>query len=149
MDISQYGNQKNVSIQHYLIKMIHRILTAIDNNTRKETFAVVASLIDWKSAFKSQCPKLGVQSFIQNGVRGSLIPLLVNFFQGRKMVTKHHGCTSVPRNLNGGGPEGATLGILEYLYQTNHSADCVGPNERFKFVDNLTVLEIVNVLTVG
>ena len=69
MDVSQYGNQKNISIQHYLINMIHRILTAIDNNTKRETFAVVASLIDWQSAFKRQCPKLGVQSFIQNSVR--------------------------------------------------------------------------------
>ena len=65
------------------------------------------------------------------------------------MVTKYHGCTSVPRNLNGGGPEGATLGILEYLSQSNHNADCVGPNERYKFVDDLTVLEIVNLLTIG
>ena len=46
MDPSQYGNQKGVSIQHYLIKMIHRILTALDNNSRRETFAFVASLID-------------------------------------------------------------------------------------------------------
>ena len=41
------------------------------------------------------------------------------------------------------------LGILEFLSQTNNSADCVGPEERFKFVDDLTVLEIVNLLTVG
>ena len=27
-DIAQFGNQKQTSIQHYLIKMIHRILTA-------------------------------------------------------------------------------------------------------------------------
>ena len=46
IDPSQYGNQKGVSIQHYLINMVHRILTALDNNSRKETFAVVANLID-------------------------------------------------------------------------------------------------------
>ena len=27
MDPSQYGNQRGISIQHYLIKMVHRILT--------------------------------------------------------------------------------------------------------------------------
>ena len=52
MDISQYGNQKNVSIQHYLINMIQKILTAVDTNTQKETFAVIASMIDWKQAFQ-------------------------------------------------------------------------------------------------
>ena len=149
MDISQYGNQKNVSIQHYLLNMIHKILTAVDTNTQKETFAVIASMIDWKQAFSRQCHKLGIESFIQNNVRNSLIPLLVNYFQDRQMVVKHHGCWSIPRPLNGGGPEGATLGIIEYLSQSNLNAECVGPDERYKFVDDLTVLEIINLLTVG
>ena len=69
MDPSQYGNQKGVSIQHYLINMIHCILTALDNNSRGETFAVIASLIDWNNAFPRQCPKLGIESFIRNVVR--------------------------------------------------------------------------------
>ena len=34
-DVSQYGNLKNVSIQHYLINMIHTILTAVDKNSKK------------------------------------------------------------------------------------------------------------------
>ena len=74
---AQFGNEKGTSIQHYLIKMIHRILTVLDNNSRRETFAVVANLIDWNSAFPRQCPELGIESFIQNGVRASLIPTLI------------------------------------------------------------------------
>ena len=31
-DESQYGNEKGVSVNHYLIKMIHEILLAVDNN---------------------------------------------------------------------------------------------------------------------
>ena len=38
---------------------------------------------------------------------------------------------------------------VEFLSQSNNSADCVGSNERFKFVDDLTALEIINLLTVG
>ena len=53
------------------------------------------------------------------------------------------------RYLNGGGRQGATFGIWEYLAQSNHSADCVNPEYRFKFVDDLTVLEKVNLLIVG
>ena len=41
------------------------------------------------------------------------------------------------------------MGILEYLSQSNNNADLVSVRDRFKFVDNLTVLEIVNLLTVG
>ena len=54
-----------------------------------------------------------------------------------------------PRKIRGGGPQGATLGILEYLAQSNNSADCVNVEERFKFVDDLTVLKIVNLITIG
>ena len=38
---------------------------------------------------------------------------------------------------------------MEYMAQSNHSADCVGVEDRFKFVDDLSILEIVNLLTVG
>ena len=68
--------------------MIHKILTVLDKNEMREKFAVIASYIDWKDAFPRQCPKLGIQSFIQNGVRPSLIPILINYFQDRSMVDK-------------------------------------------------------------
>jgi hypothetical protein len=45
IDPAQYGNQKGVSIQHYLINMIHRILTVLDTYTQRETFAVIANVI--------------------------------------------------------------------------------------------------------
>ena len=61
------------------------------------------------------------------------------------MSVKWHG----QRRVNGGCPQGATLGILEYLSQSNNCADIVSENDRFRFVDDLSVLEIVNLLTVG
>ena len=149
LDPGQFGNQKGISIQHYLIQMLHRILTVLDNNSKGDIFAVVANLVDWNNAFPRQCPTLGIQSFIDNGVRPSLIPVLMNYFEDRKMSVKWHGCRSAPKNIKGGGPQGATLGLLEYLSQSNHSADCVDVVDRFKFVDDLTILEVVNLLTVG
>ena len=80
-DPSQFGNEKGTSIQHYLIKLIHRVLTVLDNNSRRNTFAVIANMIDWNSAFPRQCPKLGVESFQKNAAKRntdrplSLIPL--------------------------------------------------------------------------
>ena len=41
------------------------------------------------------------------------------------------------------------MGILEYLAQSNASADCVHESDRFKFIDDLTILEIINLMTVG
>jgi hypothetical protein len=140
MDTAQFGNTRGTSINHYLIKIINRILTALDKNSRREKFAVVANLIDWNKAFPRQCPKLGVQSFIKNGVRPSLNPILISFFQNRKMTVKWQGCMSETKNLPGGGPQGATLGFLEYLSQSNDSANIVPVEDRFKFVDDLTAL---------
>ena len=44
---------------------------------------------------------------------------------------------------------GATLGIWEFLSQTNNSADCVPIDDRFKFVDDLTVLEVINLVNMS
>ena len=49
----------------------------------------------------------------------------------------------------GGGAQGVTLGILEYLSQSNKNANCVDPSMRWKWVDDLTILEIINLLTIG
>ena len=65
------------------------------------------------------------------------------------MSVKFHGCQSKPRTLNGGGPQGATFGILEYLSQSNHNADFLNSSEKYKFIDDLTILEIINLITVG
>ena len=58
-DCAQYGNEKQTFIQHYLIKMIHRIQEALDNNSRRQIFAAIANMIDCNYAFVRQCPKLG------------------------------------------------------------------------------------------
>ena len=149
LDPSQYANQRGLSIEHYLIKFIDRILQALENNLKSEKCAVLATLVDWQQAFPRQCPKLGIESFIKNGVRPSLIPLLINYFQGRKMKVKWHGKLSSERRLKGGGPQGSSFGLWEYLSQSNDNADCVEEQDRFKFVDDLSFLEIIYLLNIG
>ena len=60
-----------------------------------------------------------------------------------------HGARSTTRSLPGSGAMGATLGILEYLSQTNNIADCVPKDDRYTFFDDLTTLEVIKLLTVG
>ena len=38
---------------------------------------------------------------------------------------------------------------MEYLAQSNNNCDAVGEEERFKFLDDLSILEVVNLLTIG
>ena len=53
------------------------------------------------------------------------------------------------RNLNGGGPQGGNFGILEYLSQTNNNFNFVDEDLVYKFFDDASVLEIVNLLSIG
>ena len=104
---------------------MHRILTSLDNNSKGEVHAVLATFVDWKAAYSHQCHKLGIESFIRNRVRPSLIPLLISYFQNRQMRVKFHGEMSEKRHQPGSGAQGATLGNWEFLSQTNDNANCV------------------------
>ena len=53
------------------------------------------------------------------------------------------------RSLNGGGPQGGTLGIEEYLSQSNDNTDFLKEDEKFKYIDDLSMLEIVNLISIG
>ena len=64
------------------------------------------------------------------------------------MTVKWKGVYSKIRKLNCGGPQGGTFGILEYLSQSNDNANMVDEEDRYKFVDDLTIREIINLLTV-
>ena len=149
LDPSQYGNQKHLTIQHYLIRMMNRIVTSLDRNSRGDINAVLATFIDWSKAYSRQCHTLGVQSFIKNGVRPSLIPLLTNYFQKRTITVKFHGKLSNQRDQPRSGAQGASLGNWEFLSQTNNSADCVPTENRYKYLDDLSILEIINLLSIG
>jgi hypothetical protein len=149
MDPTQFANQKGESIQHYLILLIHRILSTLDKREKRKLFAVIATLVDWKEAFSRQCPKIVIESFIKNGVRPSLIPLLINYYQDRKLIVKWHGQKSSERDLNGGGPQGGIFGIWGYLSNSNDNAGTIKQEDKFKFVDDLTYLEIINLLSIG
>ena len=65
------------------------------------------------------------------------------------MRVKWHEKLSSLRNLNGGGPQGGTLGIWEYLSLTNDNLEFVNGDSKFKFVDDAFVLEIINILSAG
>ena len=105
-------------------------------------------MVDWKEAYDRQCSKLGVEAFVKCGVRPSLIPLLKNYFPNRKIRVKWHGHVTQTREQNGGGPQGSILGNLEYEAQTNSNTDYLTPDEKNKFVDDLSILEIINLLSI-
>ena len=99
--------------------------------------------MDWQAAFDRQDPTIAINKFIALGVRPSLIPVLVSYLSNRKMKVKFNGEVSSEHGLNGGGPQGTLIGQIEYLVNSNDNADIVNPEDRFKYIDDLSVLELV------
>ena len=148
-DKRQYGNQKGISVNHYLINMINKILSSVDKNTSDEKYAVLVSMLDASQAFERQSHIFGIQSFIDNDVRVSLIPTLIIFFQDRKLRVKWNNTLSQTQKVTGGGGQGVTSGILEYLSLTKGNLDFIPEDEAFKFIDDTSFLEIFNLLQIG
>ena len=99
--------------------------------------------IDWASAFDRQDPTIAIQKFIKLGVRPSLIPLLASYLTDRKMRVKFNGELSEVFQLIGGGPQGTLLGQIEYIVQSNDNVDSVPQEDKFKYIDDLSLLQLV------
>ena len=124
-----------------LVSLVDRILKLLDENTDRS--AVIMTCLDWSQAFDRQDPSIAVKKFLQLGVRPSLIPLLCSYLSDRTMRVKFNGEVSELFTLIGGGPQGTLTGQTEYLVQSNDNADCIEPGDRFKYIDDLSVLQLL------
>ena len=124
-----------------IVCLLDRILKILDRHPDRS--AIIMICLDWKAAFDRQDPTLAILKFIQLGVRPSLIPLLASYLTDRQMKVKFNGEMSECLGLIGGSPQGTLLGQIEYLVQSNDNADIVSPEDRFKYIDDLSVLQIV------
>ena len=53
------------------------------------------------------------------------------------------------KNVTGGGIQGGTTGILEFISLTKGNLDFVGQDQGFKFADDSSCLEVLNLLSLG
>ena len=65
------------------------------------------------------------------------------------MIVKWHNVRSSLRNLPGGSPQGASLGIWSFLSQTNDNPENTDSDNIFKFVDDKTFIEVKNIFSIG
>ena len=141
IDIGQFGGQPGMGTEHMIVCLLDRILKLLDRHHDRS--AVIMTCLDWSAAFDRQDPTLAVKKFIELGVRPSLIPLLANYLTDRKMKVKFNREVSEFLRLIGGGPQCTLLGQLEYLVQSNDNADSIPPEDRFKYIDDLSLLQLV------
>ena len=62
---------------------------------------------------------------------------------------KWNGKFSSTHGMKGGGAQGGLPGIIEYLSQTNDCADFLTNEEKYRFIDDLSIIEIINLISVG
>ena len=141
IDISQYGGQPGIGTEHMLVCLVDRILKLLDSNPDRS--AVILSSLDWSSAFDRQDPTLAIKKFVQLGVRPSLISLLASYLTNRKMKVKFNDELSEFLELIGGGPQGTLLGQLEYIVQSNDCGQSVPSEDRYKYIDDISLLHLV------
>ena len=64
------------------------------------------------------------------------------------MKVKWKKSVSSIRDLPGGGPQGSSVGLLEYDAQSNDNTSFIPEDDKYKWVDDLSVLEIINLITI-
>ena len=77
----------------------------------------------------------------QYNLHWSLLRWVASFLQGRAQVTRVGASVSTPLYLNGGIPQATKLGPVLFAVMVNDLVQSW--NARIKFVDDLTVLEVV------
>ena len=82
-------------------------------------------------------------------MRKFFIPILISYHQNRQMAVKWNGHMSKPYPLPGGVAQGGQLGQIEYLSQCNKNVDFLTTDEKFKFIDDLSILDILNLVLKG
>ena len=73
----------------------------------------------------------------------------MSFLENRRMVVRWNQALSTEKLMVAGGPQGSTQGILQYLSTSNNCADVIDNELKFRFIDDLSALELVNLLNIG
>ena len=127
-------------MEHLLVMMVDRVKQLLD---RPGMSAVVATAVDWMGAFDRLDPTVTVLKLINMGVRPSLIPIIIEYLTDRKMSVKYNTASSKWHSLVGGSPQGSWMGMMAYIAASDDAAQGVEDEDKYKFCDDLTILELV------
>ena len=140
IDINQFAGRKGAGPEHMLVLMMDRVLSQLD---RPGMRAIIKASVDWASAFSRTDPTKTITKFINMGVRASLISILIEFLDSRKMTVKYNSAESSLYTLVGGGPQGSWTGQESFIVSSDDNASFVKQDDRYKYCDDLSILELV------
>ena len=105
------------SCSHALIKLIDFILKNTDNPNKPK--AVINLLADWSKAFNKCNHNIIIRILITMNVPMWLIRIIISYLENRKMILRFRGCSSAPKDMPGGTPQGTLLGVILYILYIN------------------------------
>ena len=105
------------SCNHALLKMIDFILSATDDPNKPT--AVANLLADWSKAFNKCNHNIIMRILTYLKVPMWLLRLVMSYLEHRKMILRFRGCSSSPKDMPGGMPQGTLLGVILYILYIN------------------------------
>ena len=105
------------SCSHALLSIINFIMEKTDDPSKPT--AVVNLLADWSKAFNKVSHNIVMRILTALKVPQWLLRLLLSYLQNRKMVLRFRNCTSLPKDLPGGCPQGTLIGVILYILYIN------------------------------
>ena len=82
LGLQQFAGKKGTGTEHMIVAMMDRVKYLLDKHPNG---AIIASGIDWSSAFDRVDPTFASINLIKFRIRASLIPILIDFITNRKM----------------------------------------------------------------
>ena len=138
--INQFAGRKGMGTEHLLVMMVDRVKQLLD---RPGMSAVVATAVDWMGAFDRLDPTITISKLVTMGVRSSLVPIIIEFMTDRRMSVRYNTASSKWHTLVGGSPQGSWMGQMAYIAASDDAARGLEDQDKFKFCDDLTILELV------
>ena len=126
--------------EHLMVLMVDRVLHLLD---APGASVVVMAAIDWMGAFDRLDPTVTIHKLIAMGVRPSIVPIIMEFLEDRKMTVRYNQAWSKWHCLVGGGPQGSWTGQMCYIGASDDAASWLDDEDRYKFCDDLSLLELV------
>ena len=105
------------SCSHALLSIINFILEKTDDPNKPT--AVVNLLADWSKAFNKVNHNIIMRILVALKVPQWLLRLLLSYLQNRKMILRFRNCSSDPKDLPGGCPQGTLIGVILYILYIN------------------------------
>ena len=134
IDPRQYGNMKGSSVDPYLVSL----LDTVHRYVEKRCHSVEICTVYFMQAFDRINHTIAIEKLVKFDVNRSILPIICNFLTNRSQTVRYQGCTSRPRNITCGVPQGTKLGPIMFLVMINDAA--LSTDHRWKYVDDLTLL---------